>query len=216
MNILPNAIEQACQILKEHKIAWDIDESVDLEYLLSNPLSQLANAFVLCDVDNSYYQLARLAMFAARRALPCWELYCDRNTPHAAIEAIENWLVRGEAPNSWQALSEPDPPTYRGKLIIDCRYCDTSFAAAAAADAVRFIISKEPLIATSAISYADGAFDRSPLGKGDNFRNWLVDIAVPAAYQQRELSISEQNLYRSYNALEIPLEREKYAAFWHE
>ena len=65
-----------------------------------------------------------------------------------------------------------------------------------------------------AISCVDGAFDQSALGERDNFRNWFVDIAVPAAYQQRELSIREQNLYRTYNALEIPLEREKYAAFW--
>lgn len=152
-------------------------------------------------------------MFAARRALPCWELYCDRNTPHVAVEAIKNWLL-WSTPNSWQALSEQPPPSYRGNLIEDCRYCDTSCVAASVASAVRFIISSKPLIAMSAISYADGAFDQSPLGSCDNLRNWIVDIAIPAAYQQRELSIKEQNLYRTYNALDIPLEREKYAAFW--
>ena len=121
--VLPDAIEQACQIIKEKNVNWDIDESVDLEYALDYPLGKLAHAFVCCD-GNSYYQLAWLSMFAARR-VPCWELYCDRNTPHFAVEAIKNWLYR-ETPNSWQALSEQPPPSYRGKLIEEYRYCDTS------------------------------------------------------------------------------------------
>lgn len=162
--VLPDAIEQACQIIKEKNVNWGIDDSVDLEHALDYPLGKLANAFVCCDVGNSYDQLAWLAMFAARRALPCWELYCDRNTPHFAVETIKNWLVYRESPNSWQALSEQPPVSYRGKLIEDCRYCDTSCAAASAAEAVRFIISRKPLIAMSAVSCADGAFDQSPLG----------------------------------------------------
>ena len=113
---------------------------------------------------NQLLPIAWLAMFAARRALPCWELYCDRNTPHFAVEAIKNWLYR-KSPNSWQPLSEQPLPSYRGKLIED-RYCDTS--ASAASVAAVSIISRKALIAMSAVSCADGAFDQSALGERDN------------------------------------------------
>ena len=212
---LPDEIQIACATLRQNP-NWDVDESMSETELRETPLGQLLSAFEIYGTQwENHRRLGWLATFAARRALPCWELYCDGNEPHQAIQAIEEWLINDRHPNSWEGLAKAADPSFRGKRIRDCRECDTGCAAEAAARAARFAWKGNPIDALSAVSFAEAAFDQSPLGSKDDFSTWSIEIAILAAYQCRGLSIYERNLYRSYNPDEIPLDREKYARFWH-
>ena len=154
-----------------------------------------------------------LAVFAARRALPCWELYCDGTQPHEAITAVIAWLNgSGEAVDCVQ-FEQVAVPTYKGRRLNDCRESDTGYAAEAAALAAKVVNSVLPEDASLAVHFADGAFDCSPL-RGENFRKWLLEVAVPAAYDQRELNEHEQQSFRDFPASEIPKTREAQASYW--
>ncbi len=156
----------------------------------------------------------RLALYAARRALPCWELYCDGREPQTAIAAVETWLATDTQPADWEPLCRPARPAFRNHPIGDCRSSDTSCAAEAAAYAVRFMRDGETILAYRAIAYADLAFDQSPLCDKDHFRRWLIEVAAPAAYENRNLTPAERDALRDYDATEIPVIREREAMYW--
>src|SRR6185369_808856 len=80
-----------------------------------------------------------------------------------------------------------------------CRAADTGCAAEAAALAVKFSLSGDPLDAMECLSAADGALDQSPLGNKEQFRRWFSSIAIPAAWANRGLSPAEQEAFRSYD-----------------
>ena len=210
---LPDEIQIACATLRQNP-NWNINDSMSDTKLRETPLGQLLGAFEIYGTQwQNHRRLGWLAMFAARRALPCWELYCDGDKPHQVIQAVEEWLITDWNPH-WVVLAKAADPSFRGKHIRDCRVCDAGSAAEAAALAARFAWKGNPIDALCAVSWAAMAFDQSPLGSKDDFYTWSIDIAIPAAYQCRGLSIYERNLYRSYNPDEIPLDREKYAHFW--
>ena len=64
------------------------------------------------------------------------------------------------------------------------------------------------------MSAATTAFDQSPLGERENFRHWLLEVAVPAAYEDRELTAEEQRAFRSYDEAELRAQREKGSSWW--
>ena len=180
------------------------------ELVLARPLAGLVGAFGTCKADNeAHRRLTWLSMFVARRALPCWELYCDGQEPHSAVAAVEAWLASTEKTSDVAAYAQPASPGFRGRAIVDCRVSDTSCAARAAAYSARLIGSADPFHAIFAISAADAAFDQSPLQQGDNFRTWLIDYAIPIAYAQREMSATERNALREYSVGEIAFAREQ-------
>jgi hypothetical protein len=154
-------------------------------------------------------RLARLASFAARRALTCWELYCDEDGPRRAVEAVGRWLDGEGAGEDWDDLSVAAAPAYRGSPITDCRFCDTSCAAEAAA---RFVRGGDLDDAYQCIGYADMAFDQSPFAETDHFREWLLDYAVPISFEGREMTATEREALRDYDASEIPKMRDDQVA----
>ena len=58
------------------------------------------------------------------------------------------------------------------------------------------------------------AFDQSPLGSKDHFREWLFDYAVLSSFEHRTLTDSEQNALREYDAGEVSKMREQEASYW--
>jgi hypothetical protein len=212
---LLDALDQA-RIANRHRAEnWpDPETPTEKEGLLWKILM----AFGPCEAGNVVHQqLAWLSFFAARRSLSCWELYCDGHEPHVAVEAVAGWLKRGKVPTDWEPLCSPAAPSFQGKSIIDCRAGDTGCASAAAAYAVRFVRSADPVAALRAIGCAYVAFDMSPFKVvDDDFLSWLIEVAVPVAYHRREMTLREQNVFRSYEPGGIPQERERYAPFWNQ
>jgi hypothetical protein len=60
--------------------------------------------------------------------------------------------------------------------------------------------------------YADMAFDQSPFGESDHFREWLLDFAVPAAFGGREMTATEREALREYDPSEVPMMRDEQSA----
>jgi len=205
---LPLAIATVCQDLRSRP--WrDADDSMDREYVMHTELGDLVRAFESVAPDEAYMRLAWLSMFAARRALPCWELYCDGRAPQEAVLAVRDWLLTGVAPRNWKPHTKPGLPAYKGKRIVDCRECDTGCAADSAAQAARFATTRDLFDAVCALSAAYSAFDQSPLGSREEFDRWLLDVAVPAAYACRELTSEERVAFRTYDDEQVRLQREK-------
>lgn len=157
--------------------------------------------------EDARRRLAWLSMFVARRALPCWELYCDGEQPIRTVAALEIWLVAGKLPRSWDDFTEEALPRFLGLRIDDCRECDTGAAAYSAALAAQFASSGDVSCAVGALVQADGAFDESPLGRREQFHRWLVEVAVPAAWDCRELSPDERRAFRDFDEEHVRLHK---------
>lgn len=196
-------------LTQSRKYAWDAGEGMNEEYVRNSPLGRLIGAFGDCTQPLPKQRLSWLVFFTARRALPCWDAYCDTTEPHIALAVMEKFLLHGVTPPSWIPYTTETFPSYKGVDINDCRWCDTSCASGAVAEAAKFIETGNDLYAMYAVSGADMAFDQSPLGRFDNFRQWLLKVAVPVAYEAREMTFEEQNLYREFDPKEIPSQREQ-------
>jgi hypothetical protein len=174
-------------------------------------LTELVDSFVAESEGDSQRRLGWLGMFAARRALPCWELYCDSDHPIQTVDTVQHWLVTGESPESWAPFTQYVAPRFRGQRIVDCRECDASCAAGAATASARFASTGDVSDVITALIEADDAFDQSPLGAKDEFRRWLVEVAVPAAWESRELLPNEQRAFRDFDENSIRLHRETHS-----
>jgi hypothetical protein len=58
---------------------------------------------------------------------------------------------------------------------------------------------------------ADRAFAESPLRRRDQFRRWVLDFAVAAAWEDRDLTALEAGALRDYNLTAIRRWRESRA-----
>ena len=145
--------------------------------------------------NEAYRRLAWLAHHASRRALSRWEAECDGREPHEAVDAVHAMLTEGRDPNRWKPLTKPAAPTAAGKKIVDDRYGFLYSASESAAAAARFVQEADPVDALRSIALADLAFDESP-GKEDAFRAWLCQVAIPAAWDQRDLKDVEREALR--------------------
>jgi len=211
---LPPVISDACEVLRSHiGDPWDADDAMDVEYVRASPLGPLVEAIESLQ-EYRMAPLAWLTLYTARRALPCWELYCDSSGPLDAVRVAKQWLATGARPVDIAKLAVVTQPSYHGIPIGDCRACDTGAAAESAAQLIRFLDTRNPLNAIYCISAADSAFDQSPLVEKDHFREWLLDYAIPIAVEDREMSQQEQNALREYDAGQICQEREREAAYW--
>jgi hypothetical protein len=210
---LPQTVMNVLTGMRIRITEWWEDPETDREQ--NSPLFQLVLAFSGgAGGSETVERLGRLALYAARRALPCWELYCDGNKPRAAVEAVDGWLRNGTSPDSWDPLALADKPAYQGHPIIDCRACDTGCAAEAAAYVARYARDCDLIHAYRAIAFADMAFDQSPLCGKDHFREWLLDIAVPGAYERKDLTLEECEVLREYSAHDISAARDRDATYW--
>lgn len=200
MRAVPGPVRVAIEMLRsELRAEWDKPRLCRLIQAILNSFAGTA----------CHRRLAWLALFCARRALPCWQLYCDGDEPRQAVGAVRRWLA-GEGPKeACAACSREATPAYHGVRITDCRECDTSCAAAAAAAAARFVTSREPDDVLECLEMADAAFSQSPLSRPDRFRIWLLYYAIPAAMADRDLQPAEQEAYRDYDSSGIPLDRER-------
>jgi hypothetical protein len=95
---LEAAIEQCRSRIDEH---WgDVDSDDDEAVKASSPLWRLVESLGSSGpADVARLRLARLAYFAALRALSCWEVYCDGDVPRRALEAVGRW-IGGEEPDA--------------------------------------------------------------------------------------------------------------------
>jgi hypothetical protein len=187
---LPSLIIDACDILRLHiRAPWDAEDGMEDSYVRQSPLGCLINAYESLQ-SPGIHALKWLSLFVARRALPCWELYCDNLVPVDAVRSAEEWLVTGVRPTDVSTFTIATKPAYRGRPIRDCRWAD------------------------NCISAADAAFDQSPLGAKDPFREWLLDYAIPLSLNNRDMTEAERDALRRYNPSEIPATREKEASFW--
>jgi len=198
-------ITEICDFLRlKSNELWDVDECMDPEHIAASPLSIVVAGYgdPITSI-HSYRRLAWLVMFAARRSLPCWNLYCDGDVPSRAVSCLAEWLANGEHGSDLNKFTIRAIPSYRGEHIVDCRSCDTGCVAQAASSAVRFAISRRSIDAIVAISHADMAFSQSPLCEKDHFRKWLIEIAIPYSWVGVELSTEQQNAFRTYAPSEI-------------
>jgi hypothetical protein len=185
---------------------WDIEDSMSSTDLWASPLGKFVAAF---NVHSSGPDSLRLlALFAARRALACWKLYCDGTFPLDGVVAAERSLADGSI-DAVARFQQPALPSFRGTPIRDCRECDTSSSASAVSHMARLFCNGEPRELALCLSAADTAFDQSPLGGRDQFRRWLLEVAVPAAMERRELTSEEMSRFRDYSLAQLDREREQ-------
>jgi hypothetical protein len=208
---LGDAVEQCRSRIDEH---WgDVGTNDDEAIKASSPLWRLIESLGTSGPEEeARRRLARLASFAARRVLACWELYCDGDGPRRAVEAVDRWIGGEGSDFPSDTLSIAAAPAYQGRPITDCRFCDTSRASQAAAHAVLYAAGGDIDDAYRCAVSADMAFDQSPLGEEDHFREWLLDYAVPIAYEGREMTPEEREALREYDASEIPMMRDEQSA----
>src|SRR5688572_19827759 len=161
MDEFPAQIAKARSVMAESETAWDSERWMSRSVLDERPVLPLVEAF-LEDRDLGLRKLTWLRLLAARRALPAWKLYCDGEGPRLAVDAVNRFLHDGVPCNP--SLAGAESPAFRGIPIVDCRAADTGCASEAAALAVRFSLSGDPLDAMECLSAADSALDQSPLG----------------------------------------------------
>ncbi len=126
--------------------------------------------------------------FVARRALPCWEISCQDDRLRKKIRKLGKHLVFGH-PVDWTQLEVAIDSPHK-----DCRYSDTQSASDAIAEAARYINRKDMIQAIYCISSANVAYEH--VLTNDRFREWLISIAVPTAFEKREMSLGEMESFR--------------------
>src|SRR6478672_2156051 len=83
--------------------SWsDADATMNREYVMGTEAASLVKAFEAAGAADAHCRLCWLVMFTARRALPCWELYCDGDQPQRTVEVIRQWLMTGVEPDRWK------------------------------------------------------------------------------------------------------------------
>ena len=180
---------------------WGGDDSMEPEYVLSLPPGRFVTNLHAHDPE----VLGWLVYFVARRTLPCWELSCDVSRPRDIVDSLGRHLRDGE-PIDWTDAETATPSPYD-----DCRFSDTQSASDAVADAAHYVHHKDPLSAIYCISSADLAY--AHVLTEDQFRRWLIEIAVPAAFDKREMELHQlQALRQSVSWNFFPL-KEKFEVF---
>lgn len=202
MSNLPPEIGRLVVRLREGPEPWDSERWMNPETLRSRPLLPLVET-LLADRERGRDRLAHLCLFAARRVLPAWALYCDGRRPHEAVAALEAYLLGGPVPDAADVLVDPARPSFGGVPITDHRSCDTGSAAACAAQAVRYALHGDPMDAMECLSAAGAAIDQSPLVGSEDFVRWFTEVAIPTAWECRELTFVEREVYRDYDPTSV-------------
>jgi hypothetical protein len=179
-------------------VPWDVDSETTFDD--SNPLGMLVMSFANPQHDAiAFRTLSWLTFYAARRVLPCWEQCSDDPWPISAVKILSQWNNKGDNKSDLTPLINPPLPTFRGRVIVDCRACDTTCAVKGISAAASFSLQRDPKFAMISLGFVDLAFDQSSLGLQDHFRKWFIDVAIPGSLNLRDLSLEEQNAYRTYD-----------------
>ncbi len=206
MKQLSHALELAREQLRgllhpEDEWAWVGIDMPDTAGLLASPLGQLVSA--LGDTPDEALQRrrwGRLCVSVARRLQACWELRCDTDPLSPRAQAANDRLFQGIEWDSRLGLEHCTAPTYRGEeLPDDCDVTGPYLVALAVTWCVSFARDPRPNYVVGCVREADRAFRASPLLARDQFRRWVLDFAVPAAWEDRELTAIEQGALRDYN-----------------
>lgn len=163
---------------------WDSDDAMPEEHVLSLPVGKFVMDTFAIDPE----VLSWLVFFVARRALPCWETPNDHGIARKRIVDLGRFLLFGVEPD-WSQLEMAVTHPYG-----DNRFSETQSAADSAAEAARYIHKKDPMQAIYSISSADLAYDH--IRTQDLFRVWFVQVAVPVAFEKREMTPEEMELLR--------------------
>lgn len=181
MNENINQIKE--NLRKELNSNWDADEDMESDYVRKSPLGIFA--IELHRINPVI--LERLTFFSALKALPCWELSCDGKELKQVLKKINSYISNNLTKEELKDVSTPIQSP-----MNDCRYSDTQGTADAAGFCAKYIITQEPLFAIYSISGADFAYDH--VYTNDNYREWLIDVALPIALKKETISNEELNL----------------------
>lgn len=179
-----------------------IDETAKL---LNSPLGRLVRS--LGDTPDPSLRTrrwGRLCVSACRRVRASWELQCDTDPLTPRIDAANARLIHGTEWNPNAGFKHCPWPTCRGQdLRDDCSIHGPNLAALAVTWCVAFAEHPTPNLVVGCVRDADRAISESDLGNRDVFRGWVLDFAVPAAYEDRDLTEWEENALRDYNIHDV-------------
>jgi hypothetical protein len=178
---------------KELNSNWDADDGMDDDSVRKSPLGIFA---VELHKINPVV-LERLTFFSALKALPCWELDCDSKNLKQVLKRIELSITDNMIEENLHEVSTPIQSPMK-----DCRYSNTQGAADAAGFCAKYILSKDPIDAVYSLSGAEVVYDH--VYTNDNYREWLIDVALPIAFEKATISNAELNL-KSENSKEYNL-----------
>jgi hypothetical protein len=163
---------------------WDAHPENRPEFVRASPVVRFAAALHRHDSG----ALRWLTYYVARRALPCWDIFCEGKRPRQVTDAIGEHLSRGTAVE-WKEATTPTPSE-----VWDCRYVDAQNASDAVAHCAAYLHTGDPLHAGFCLSAADVAYDHAL--SDHRFREWLVEVAIPVALEHREMSADEMEALR--------------------
>jgi hypothetical protein len=155
---------------------------------------RLIEAFGIVRVgDQAHRRAAWLCALASRKVLYGWAaLECEGDAPARAVEAVASWIQTGVSPRDWRPACEPAPAVRDDRVIVHCDACRAGPIAAAAAHTARFASSADPSDAAEVLFQVWCAIDEGVHWPGAMpFEEWLVTVALPAAYDLRALTERE-------------------------
>jgi hypothetical protein len=178
----PERLQQAAQ-------RYAIGDDDDLTLAL-----QVVQAFGLPRLDDeAKRRVAMLCILATRRVLFGWtEFECEGEQPATAIRVTLDWIRTGERSTGWPDYCLPAPPITNGYIIADCDACRVEPIASAAARTAYFISTGNPVDAALVLCDAQGAASEGvEYPNSLPFTEWIASIAIPAAFELRNLSEEE-------------------------
>jgi hypothetical protein len=137
-----------------------------------------------------------LCVLATRRVLFGWsELECEGNAPERAVSAAAKWVQTGRNPRGWGRLFAPAPAIREGEVIGDHDACRAEPIASAAARTAIFVHTGDAIDGALVLREARGAAEEGVYWPDSMpFEDWTATVAVPAAYELRELTEEELRL----------------------
>lgn len=143
--------------------------------------------------DAAHRRAAWLCVLAVRRILDAWSAFrCEGRAPEVAVEAVAEWARGGTTPADWLPLCKEAPAIRDGRLVTDCDENRVGPVARSAANAACFALTAEPKYGAEVLFevwaadfHGIHALGAMPIEK------WVADIALPAAWELRELSDAE-------------------------
>lgn len=183
---LPERLQQAAQRF----VAGDDDD--DLAMALD-----VIRGFGIPRLDDEVKRrVAMLCVLVTRRVLFGWtSLGCEGERPADAIRAALDWIRTGKMGTDWPGHCVPAPAICDGEILGDCDACRAEPIASAAARTAYFITTGNPVDAALALCEAQGAaLEGVAFPDSLAFEEWVATIAIPAAFELRDLS--EEGLHR--------------------
>lgn len=169
-------------LIKDLNSNWDVDDHMEIEWIRKSPLGIFTEELHLANP----LALRRLTFFSALKAMPCWK------ASYSGTEVIEVLRIIQFSIEQNVKLDELKKASRPMKLPRRCSLSETLATADAATFCAKYIVSENPVYAAYSISGADIAYDH--IYVHDNYREWLIDVALPIAVEKATISDMELNL----------------------